>query len=352
MKIAYIVPYVPNKIRTRSYNLIHQLSRLGHKVAVFTLGSNETDLADAKSLRAACQEVYCDGQPIWQSFLNCTLALPSNTPLQSVYSWNPDVAKKWLTLLRKGDGEFGGFDIIHVEHLRGSRYGTFLKSMLPAMPVVWDSVDCISYLFQQAAARSGSLFGRVMTSFELGRTRKAEGNLVGRFDRVLVTSVTDKQALTELVPAGKQSGIISVLPNGVDLDYFKPDPSVRRDPETIVFSGKMSYHANISMVKYLVGEIMPGVWARCPNAKLIDSRERSAGRYSVADCQSIDHRDRYGGGYPTIFVAGDRGCCASRLWGRDSEQDSGGDGDRDASGRNLKSGFCTASHNWQRLACC
>ncbi len=269
MRIAYIVPYVPNHIRTRSYNLINQLSRLGHKVTVFTLGSNEMDLAAAKSLRAACQEVYCDGQPTWQSFINCAVALPTNTPLQSVYSWNPGVAQKWLTLLQKEDGELAGFDIIHVEHLRGSRYGTFLKPMLPAIPIVWDSVDCISYLFQQAAAQSGSLFGKTMTRFELGRTRKAEGELVGSFDRVLVTSAADKQALMELVPAGKQAGTISVLPNGVDLEYFRPDPSVRRDPQTIVFSGKMSYHANVSMVKYLVAEIMPEIWKHCPKAELI-----------------------------------------------------------------------------------
>ena len=37
MKIAYVVPYVPNLIRTRPYNLITQLALLGHQVEVFTL---------------------------------------------------------------------------------------------------------------------------------------------------------------------------------------------------------------------------------------------------------------------------------------------------------------------------
>lgn len=42
MKIAYVVPYVPNLIRTRPYNLITQLAALGHEVEVFTLGDRKS----------------------------------------------------------------------------------------------------------------------------------------------------------------------------------------------------------------------------------------------------------------------------------------------------------------------
>jgi glycosyltransferase involved in cell wall biosynthesis len=31
----------------------------------------------------------------------------------------------------------------------------------------------------------------------------------------------------------------------------------------------MSYHANVAMVKLLVGEIMPRVWMKCPNVRLV-----------------------------------------------------------------------------------
>ena len=64
---------------------------------------------------------------------------------------------------------------MHVEHLRGSRYGVTLKSRFPDLPVVWDSVDCISHLFQQAASQSRSPFAKFVARFELPRTRKARG---------------------------------------------------------------------------------------------------------------------------------------------------------------------------------
>jgi len=62
--------------------------------------------------------------------------------------------------------------------------------------------------------------------------------------------------------------ILSVLPNGVDLDYFCPDTTVSRDPATLVVSGKMSYHANVTMVVNLVREVMPLVWEKRPDVKL------------------------------------------------------------------------------------
>ena len=263
MRIAYIVPYVPNLIRTRSYNLINQLASLGHEVTVFTVGSSKRDLMDAQSLKGDCLDVDYYVQPVWRSLLNSVVAIPSSKPLQSVYSWQPAMARQIAERVSRNE-----FDIVHIEHLRGSRFGLFLKSKLPNGPIVWDSVDCISHLFQQAAKESSSFFGKFMTRFELGRTRRAEGDLTGRFDHTLVTAPADRNALLGLARPGTSPLQISVLPNGVDLEYFHPNTAIQRDPETIVFSGKMSYHANISMAKYLVEEIMPRIWKIRPAARL------------------------------------------------------------------------------------
>jgi glycosyltransferase involved in cell wall biosynthesis len=226
------------------------------------------DKEDAGKLQTRCADVHYHEQPVWRSLLNCAIAFPGQQPLQSVYSWNADMARHLVHLLGTKDVQ-KRFDVVHIEHLRGSRYGMFLKSKLPDLPLIWDSVDSISHLFRQASSHSRSLFGRLITRFELSRTERAEGNLICLFDHVLITSVTDKGALLELTPGGKRSAPISVLPNGVDLDYFQPDLSVQREPETLVFSGKMSYHANVSMVKHLVAEVMPRIWERRPMVRLI-----------------------------------------------------------------------------------
>jgi glycosyltransferase involved in cell wall biosynthesis len=95
--------------------------------------------------------------------------------------------------------------------------------------------------------------------------------LVNQFDRVLVTSPVDKAALEQL--ANRKSEIenpkseLEVLPNGVALEYFAPS-TAPRDPGTIVFTGKMSYHANITAALHLVNDIMPLVWRERPNVRV------------------------------------------------------------------------------------
>jgi glycosyltransferase involved in cell wall biosynthesis len=266
MRIAYIVPYVPNQIRTRSYNLITSLTKLGHDVDVFTVGTNQADRQDAEALSARCANVVFYDQPLWRSLTNSLGATFSGNPLQSVYSLQPDLVNYLTELFSKNGGS--RYDAVHVEHLRGSQYGVSIKSRLPAQPIVWDSVDCISHLFEQASTQSTDFFGKLVTRFELGRTRKMEGRLLSYFDHILVTSPTDKTALLRLAGNDAEPAPISVLSNGVDQDFFYPNPEVDREPETLIFSGKMSYHANRSMVRYLVTEIMPRIWRMRPSTHL------------------------------------------------------------------------------------
>lgn len=267
MNILFIVPYVPNLIRVRPYNLIRHLSEHGHSVTVLTIWTNEREREDMEELKKYCKSVQAVHLPKWRSLLNCLTALPTHKPLQSVYCWDQSLVKQIASIARSNNGS-KPFDVIHVEHLRGALYGLYCKALLCHLPVVWDSVDCISLLFQQASMLSKKRISRLITSFELERTQKYEWKLAKSFNRTLVTSPADRDALLSMAPPTETVPDISVLPNGVDLSYFKPDRTVRRECATLVISGKMSYHANISMVLYLVQSIMPIIWSRRPDVQL------------------------------------------------------------------------------------
>jgi glycosyltransferase involved in cell wall biosynthesis len=284
MNILFIVPYTPNLIHVRPYQLIRSLVRRGHRLTLATLWISDEEQADLDRLAAEGVQVLACWLSIWRSTWNCLRALPSGVPLQAVYCWQPALARRVQFAIRHSQ-----FDIIHVEHLRGARYGLHTKSEIrnpkSEIPIVWDSVDCISYLFEQAARDSRSLKGRLMTRLELGRTRRHEGWLVGQFDRVLVTSEVDATALRELaavscpLSVGQQSAIsnqqlttsneqlITVLPNGVDLAYFTPTGEPR-EPASVVITGKMSYHANVTAALHLIQDIMPRVWAQRPDVQV------------------------------------------------------------------------------------
>lgn len=270
MNILFVVPYVPSKIRSRSYNLIRFLAGRGNRITLVTLWTDDLEKQELRDIQQVCRETYALPMPTWRSLLNCIAVLPTARPLQTAYSWNPKLADKAGQLVAGGNGR-GKFDVVHVEHLRGVQYGLHLKSRLAdrrKLPIVWDSVDSISLLFRQAMVESKSLSSRTLTRFELGRTERYEGWLLNQFDQVLVTSPCDQKALIDLVPAGEGSPHLDVLRNGVDLEYFQPTNMIPREPASVVISGKMSYHANVTMTLNFVSQVMPLVWQARPEVKV------------------------------------------------------------------------------------
>ena len=264
MNTLYITPYVPSQIRTRPYNLIRALVRMGHQITLLTAASTSAqDLEQADELRTWGMRVEVFPVPLTRSLGNCLRALPTRQPLQAAFSYHPEMEQRLNELIRKDH-----FDVVHVEHLRAAR----LLQALSGVPTVYDSVDCISLLFEQAVKRGAQLRSRLMAALDLARTRRYEAQLLMRCRHVVVTSQRDKDALEKLahryLSPQAQPAPITVITNGVDLQYFRPqEDSGPRDDQTIVFTGKMSYHANIAAVLYFAQEVLPHIWNRNPQVR-------------------------------------------------------------------------------------
>ncbi len=257
MRILYITPYVPSPIRVRPYHLLLNLARAGHEVTLLAAGEADP-LVDGKAverLRSAGIVVHRVVVPRWRSYAQSLMALLRRQPMQAHYSVDRRVVARMLALL-----EEDSFDVVHIEHLRASKLVEALPSSLPTL---YDAVDCIALLFEQAMRESRSLKSRLITRVELGPTRRYEAHLLTRFRQVVVTSPRDKGALEALaeryLPPGIPTAPITVIPNGVDSDYFHPLP-LEPEGRTVVFSGKMSYHANIAAAHYFVEEVLPRLW--------------------------------------------------------------------------------------------
>ena len=264
MNLIYTTPYVPSPIRTRPYNLIRALVHLGHRVTLLTAaGTSPEEQVQGDALRDWGMRVEVFPVPLARSLGNCLLALPSREPLQAVYAYHPGMERRLGDLLREET-----FDVVHIEHLRAAR----LVRAVRGTPTVYDSVDCISLLFEQAARSGAQLRSRLMTSVDLTRTRRYEARLLTRYDQVVVTSGRDKDALEGLarryLPRQARPAPITVVTNGVDLEYFRPWENARsQDGRTIVFTGKMSYHANVAAALYFAREVLPRIWTTDPGVR-------------------------------------------------------------------------------------
>ncbi len=255
MRILFVAPYIPSLIRVRPYNILKALVECGNQVTLMALQPPGDEAEALSQLRQWCEAVEIVPHSRTQTLLNGVMALPSNFPIQAAYSRSPEFNRRLQARLASNQ-----YDVAHIEHLRGF----VLAESLNGLPAVFDSVDSISLLFGKVLQDAPSMKSRLMAMLDLGRTKRFEGHLTDHFAQVAVTSETDRKALVEL---GSVADKITAIPNGVDLDYFKPQ-TVQRDPLRLVFTGKMSYHANIAAVEDLVEKIMPLVWKAQPEAHL------------------------------------------------------------------------------------
>lgn len=135
------------------------------------------------------------------------------------------------------------------------------------MPIVFDAVDSITLLFEQARQSGPTWRSRLLAGLDLARTRHYEGHLLERYERVLVTSPQDREFLFGLSAGQDPDDRLVVLPKGLDLDYSQP-MDVARDPASLVFTGKMSYHANLAAALDLANQVMPHVWTLRSDVRL------------------------------------------------------------------------------------
>ena len=124
-----------------------------------------------------------------RSLGNCLQALATRQPLQAAYAYHPEMARRLRQLLQEQP-----FDVVHVEHLRAARLGQAVNSV----PTVYDSVDCISLLFEQTVRTTPQWRSRLMAMLDLARTRRYEAELLTQYDQVAITSQRDKAALESL----------------------------------------------------------------------------------------------------------------------------------------------------------
>lgn len=264
MKVLFVTPYPMSRVRVRSYGFVSQLAKR-HEVKVMTLYSGKREEEDVRTLQKEGYNIVGIQDAVIKKALRAFRAWGTDLPLQVAFDASPGLKAAITALL-----EAEHFDLLHVEFVRA--LGALPENL--SVPVVWDAVDCISQLYEQGAKFGATPMIRFIGRGEARRTRDFEQVKLHQFRQVLVTSPRDRQALLNLVQVApdeittRSSAEITVLPHGVDRHYFQAY-SGPRSAKTLIFSGKMSFHANVAGALTLVKDIMPLIWKYRPQVRLV-----------------------------------------------------------------------------------
>eukprot|EP01132_Coremiostelium_polycephalum_P020637 gene20637-24525_t len=228
MRILWILPYSPwpatSGGKTRQFHLLRSLAARGHRITLLLHDKHAVSLTDRHVLEA---------------FLEQVIILPRR-PLRSL-----------KTLLA---GLFAPYPLLaSVNGLSGELQDTFERLLTEHWDVVQIEHTYTFQPYEAALARRSQPF--VLTEHNVESSLGAAAQVV---------AVTDADAQTLAQIAGKP---VPVVVNGVDCAHFaaaRPDPTTRR----VLFLGNYEYAPNVDAIEWALDEILPKVWARCPDARM------------------------------------------------------------------------------------
>ncbi len=175
-----------------------------------------------------------------------------------------------------GDGPAQRLGRIAADLVRRERFEAILFSgkrtfpalaYVPDLPLVADICDTASARVRGSMRFSSPLRVPVL-SLQYVEFKRVERELARRASSLLFSSARDRDALLDDVRRHGLEPRTAVVPNGVDIDYWK-----RRSPSLgegrVVFTGKMDYPPNEDAALLLIREVMPIVRRSFPGAELL-----------------------------------------------------------------------------------
>jgi glycosyltransferase involved in cell wall biosynthesis len=133
--------------------------------------------------------------------------------------------------------------------------------------------------------REPSALYRLYAKRELPLRRREELTACQRVDMVLTVSDVDRRALQDELP----NLPVSVVPNGVDPEWFRPPVTRTPSAPEMIFVGKLDYRPNVDGLQWFCREVLPLVRASEPAFRLrIIGGGRADGLRSLAAEPGVD----------------------------------------------------------------
>jgi glycosyltransferase involved in cell wall biosynthesis len=257
MRILYVTPAFPYPLTSgllRQYHFIRELAGR-HSIRLVSMVG-----ADFEPEHAAAMASFVDGvYPVRSTARSNGVRRKAAGRLRA---WldpaHGDAAARDLAAMVRDCVRHDHFDALFVS---GKRTYPALAAAA-SIPVVADLCDATSVRLR-GQLRHAQPARRLVLALEYAHVRELERRFVREATHLLFASARDRDALA---PANEPERA-SVVPNGVDLEYWRRSSTVRGGCD-VVLTGAMSYPPNEDAALWLVESILPRVRRTVPDARL------------------------------------------------------------------------------------
>ena len=254
MKFFILLPRVPYPLekgdKLRAYNQIKYLSRF-NEIHLCALHDSPVHKEALNALQPFCKSIHFLKLPILLRIINLFKTIFNGKPFQAGYFFN----KKNLNEINRIINEIKP-DRIYCQLIRVAEY---VKNQKIKKTIDYQDV------FSKGIERRISIapfYMKPLLKAEHKRLQKYESEIFDLFDNKTIISIPDRDLIQH-----PQKEKIYVIPNGVDMGYYKPLNRVKEFD--LLFTGNMGYPPNINSVIFLVKNILPEVIKKYPCIKVL-----------------------------------------------------------------------------------
>jgi glycosyltransferase involved in cell wall biosynthesis len=146
------------------------------------------------------------------------------------------------------------------------------------IPTVLFQHNVESEIWRRLALTERNPARRLLYRAEFKKMLSYEQNVVRQFHHVIAVSEHDRRLMSEWTNSAR----ITVVPTGVDVKQYRPDPYPTPVEPLVLFVGAMDWEPNIDAVEHFCREIWPLIQAKVPAARF-----RIVGRNPVRRVQRL-----------------------------------------------------------------
>jgi len=243
--------------KIRSYQILKQLSR-SHEITLFTFYPEHPN------------DLHPTGEPIFSKVIPVPLPLPSYRTTAEYaryarllltnraytiekYFYYPEVRRQFTALTSAET-----FDQIVCDFI----YPAPLIDWRSPTPKILFTHNVEAQVWERHYKVTANPIWKAVCWRESKALAKAEKAYVQQAGYVLTVSENDRAFFARYVAPDR----ISVIPTGVDTEYFQPQP-IAQQPDTTAFTGSMDWMPNEDGVAYYVEKILPLIRREIPAAQ-------------------------------------------------------------------------------------
>jgi glycosyltransferase involved in cell wall biosynthesis len=256
LRVLYLVNGFPWPLTSgylRHYFLIQELSRRGHRISLLAIVPSGFDAANRAALEPYTERIVT----VDSHRRSRSLRHRAERRLGSI-----SVGESAARRLREEVADLLAKVPHDVVLFSGKRTFPALGAA-EGIPIVADVCDATSTRIRGNLRHTSPARFPLLLA-EYFEVRRIERTLIGHAAHVLFASVRDRAALIDASNIDRAT----VLPNGVDLDYWRRPEASLLGRDEVVFTGAMDYPPNTDAALFLAREVMPLVRAEIPTAHL------------------------------------------------------------------------------------